>query len=140
MDPASFLHTVSVAAIPVVFAITVHEVAHGWVARHFGDRTAESLGRLSLNPIRHVDPVGTVLVPALLLLLPGNFRSDGRSQCSSMRNMRNPRANMVCRGRPGRQYRDGDHLGIPHDVPSAWRSGLQACGSRRCRPMASSST
>jgi Zn-dependent protease len=96
MDPASFLHTVSVAAIPVVFAITVHEVAHGWVARHFGDRTAESLGRLSLNPIRHVDPVGTVLVPAILLLLPGNFLFGWAKPVPvDARNMRNPRANMV---------------------------------------------
>ena len=96
MDPASFLHTVSVAAIPVVFAITVHEVSHGWAARHFGDRTAESLGRLSLNPIRHVDPVGTVLVPALLLLLPGNFLFGWAKPVPvDARNMRNPRANMV---------------------------------------------
>jgi Zn-dependent protease len=47
----------------VLFAITLHEVAHGWTARYFGDRTAELLGRLSLNPLRHIDPVGTVLVP-----------------------------------------------------------------------------
>lgn len=53
--------------IPVLLAITLHEVAHGWVARYFGDRTAELLGRLSLNPLRHIDPVGTVLLPAVLL-------------------------------------------------------------------------
>ena len=85
MDPASFLHTVSVAAIPVVFAITVHEVAHGWVARHFGDRTAESQGRLSLNPIRHVDPVGTVLVPASCCCCPVTSCLAGRSPSRSMR-------------------------------------------------------
>ena len=54
---------ISIWAIPVLFAITLHEVAHGWTARYFGDRTAEMLGRLSLNPLRHIDPVGTVLVP-----------------------------------------------------------------------------
>jgi Zn-dependent protease len=68
MDLASFLTVFSVAAIPLVFAITLHEVAHGLVARHYGDRTAESLGRLSLNPLRHVDPVGTVLLPLLQLV------------------------------------------------------------------------
>jgi len=55
----------------VLFAITLHEVAHGWTARYFGDRTAELLGRLSLNPLRHIDPVGTVLVPSILLAMGG---------------------------------------------------------------------
>ncbi len=57
--------------LPVLFAVTLHEVAHGLVANHLGDDTARRLGRLSLNPIRHVDPVGTVLVPGLLFLLGG---------------------------------------------------------------------
>lgn len=96
MDLASVLTTISIAAIPVVFAITVHEVAHGWVAKYFGDRTAESQGRLSLNPIRHIDPVGTVLVPAILLLLPGGFLFGwARPVPVNARFMRNPRANMV---------------------------------------------
>ena len=55
----------------MLFAITLHEVAHGWTARYFGDRTAELLGRLSLNPLRHIDPVGTVLVPSILLAMGG---------------------------------------------------------------------
>ncbi len=55
----------------MLFAITLHEVAHGWTARYFGDRTAELLGRLSLNPLRHIDPVGTVLVPGVLLAMGG---------------------------------------------------------------------
>ena len=58
-------------ALPVVFAITLHEYAHGWVADRLGDRTARMLGRLSLNPLRHIDPVGTVLVPAVLMLFGG---------------------------------------------------------------------
>lgn len=58
-------------AIPVLFAITVHEASHGYAARALGDKTAESQGRLSLNPIRHIDPVGTLLVPAVLLALGG---------------------------------------------------------------------
>ena len=67
MDLALFLLTISVYAIPVLFAITLHEVAHGWTARYFGDHTAELLGRLSLNPLRHIDPIGTVLIPGSLL-------------------------------------------------------------------------
>jgi Zn-dependent protease len=95
MDLPSFLSTVSIAAIPVVFAITVHEVAHGWVAKHFGDRTAEMQGRLSLNPIRHIDPIGTVLVPALLLWLGGFLFGWAKPVPVDARNMRNPRGNMV---------------------------------------------
>ncbi len=67
MDLDVFLYKISVYAIPLLFAITLHEVAHGWMAKYCGDRTAELLGRLSLNPLRHIDPVGTVLIPGLLL-------------------------------------------------------------------------
>ena len=67
MDSSVLLKNISIYAIPALFAITLHEVAHGWTARFFGDRTAEMLGRLSLNPLRHIDPIGTVLVPVLLL-------------------------------------------------------------------------
>lgn len=95
MDLASFLTTVSIAAIPVVFAITVHEVAHGRVAKHFGDRTAEMQGRLSLNPVRHIDPIGTVLVPVLLLWLGGFLFGWAKPVPVDARNMKNPRSNMV---------------------------------------------
>jgi len=64
---------ISVLIVPVLFAIVVHEVAHGWVAKHLGDPTADRLGRLTLNPIKHIDPVGTILVPALLVLLRTGF-------------------------------------------------------------------
>lgn len=60
--------TLTIWALPVLFAITLHEAAHGYAARHFGDRTAELAGRISLNPIRHIDPVGTILVPGLILI------------------------------------------------------------------------
>ena len=60
---------IAIWALPVLFAITVHEVAHGYVARRLGDRTAQMLGRLTLNPLKHIDPVGTVLVPLIMLLL-----------------------------------------------------------------------
>ena len=56
------------AVLPVLLAITVHEAAHGYAARHYGDRTAEMMGRLTLNPIKHIDPVGTILVPALMFM------------------------------------------------------------------------
>jgi Zn-dependent protease len=68
MDINQIVQTVAIYALPVLFAITLHEAAHGYVARHFGDMTAYAEGRISLNPIRHVEFVGTILVPALLLL------------------------------------------------------------------------
>ncbi|MEA2080849.1 MAG: site-2 protease family protein [Pseudomonadota bacterium] len=69
----SLVQQISAWVLPVLLAITVHETAHGWVARRFGDKTAEMLGRLTLNPIKHIDPLGSILVPALMLLLPGGF-------------------------------------------------------------------
>ena len=65
----SLIQTLAISALPVIFAITLHEAAHGYVARYFGDPTAWQLGRVSLNPLRHIDPVGTILVPALIMLL-----------------------------------------------------------------------
>ncbi|MGO3132899.1 MAG: site-2 protease family protein [Alcaligenes sp.] len=64
----SFIQTLTVYALPVIFGITLHEAAHGYVARMFGDPTAMLAGRISLNPLRHIDPIGTVVVPAVLLL------------------------------------------------------------------------
>ena len=71
MSPAEILLEVSVWVLPVLFAVTLHEAAHGWVAWRLGDDTAYSLGRVSFNPLRHIDPFGTVLMPAMLLLLSG---------------------------------------------------------------------
>jgi Zn-dependent protease len=65
----SLIETIALYAVPVVFAITLHEAAHGYIARIFGDHTAYMLGRVTLNPIKHIDPVGTVIVPLALLLL-----------------------------------------------------------------------
>ena len=74
MDVNHLLQTFAIYALPVLFAITLHEAAHGYVARHFGDMTAHAQGRISLNPVRHIDMVGTVLVPlAILLLSSGKF-------------------------------------------------------------------
>ncbi|GAB1393655.1 site-2 protease family protein [Rhodocyclaceae bacterium] len=65
----NLIQTLAIYAIPVIFAITLHEAAHGYVARMFGDPTAALMGRITLNPVKHVDPVGTVLVPAMLLFV-----------------------------------------------------------------------
>jgi len=67
------IQTLLIWVIPVLFAITVHETAHGWVASKLGDHTARMMGRLTLNPIKHIDPVGTILVPALLYLSSAGF-------------------------------------------------------------------
>jgi len=69
MDVGPLVQTIAIYALPVLFAITLHEAAHGYVARHFGDLTAYAQGRISLNPLRHIDPVGTILVPGLILVL-----------------------------------------------------------------------
>jgi Zn-dependent protease len=61
------IRTIAIYALPVIFAITLHEAAHGYVARHFGDMTAYAEGRISLNPLRHIDPVGTIVVPLAIL-------------------------------------------------------------------------
>ena len=73
VDLDVFLTKAAIWVLPVLFAITVHEVSHGWVAKLLGDPTAMMLGRLTLNPVKHIDPIGTILLPALMLLLPGSF-------------------------------------------------------------------
>lgn len=95
MDLSAFLYKLSFWAIPVLLAITLHEVAHGWMARYFGDRTAEMLGRLSLNPLRHIDPIGTVLVPGLLLAVGGPLFGWAKPVPVATSVLRNPRRAMV---------------------------------------------
>lgn len=68
MDISALIQTILISALPIILAITVHEAAHGYAARHFGDPTAWQAGRISLNPLRHIDPVGTLLVPGLILV------------------------------------------------------------------------
>jgi Zn-dependent protease len=69
----SLMQKISIWVLPVVLGITVHEVAHGWVASKLGDKTAMMMGRLTLNPLKHIDPMGTILIPALLLLMNAGF-------------------------------------------------------------------
>ena len=88
------IQTIAVMAIPMLFAITVHETAHGWVAEKFGDKTARMLGRITLNPIKHIDPIGTILVPALLFLIGGVPMGWAKPVPVDWRNFKNPRNNM----------------------------------------------
>ena len=73
MDDLTLIQRIVVWILPVVFAITVHELAHGWVAKQYGDQTAWVLGRLTLNPLKHIDLVGTLLIPGILLLTGTGF-------------------------------------------------------------------
>jgi Zn-dependent protease len=95
LDLSPFLKNISIYAIPALLAITLHEVAHGWTARYFGDRTAEMLGRLSLNPLRHIDPIGTVLVPGLLLAVGGPLFGWAKAVPVAVSALRNPRRAMI---------------------------------------------
>ncbi|PWR23659.1 site-2 protease family protein [Zavarzinia compransoris] len=90
-----FLQQVTVWALPIVFAITLHEAAHGWMANRLGDPTARMLGRVTLNPIRHIDPLGTIILPALLLLTVGFAFGYAKPVPINFRNLRNPRRDMV---------------------------------------------
>ena len=89
----TFLQIVSIL-IPVLLAITLHEVGHGWVAKQFGDRTAEIQSRLTLNPIAHMDPLGTVLLPGLLLYLGGLVFGWAKPVPINPMNLRNPKRDM----------------------------------------------
>jgi Zn-dependent protease len=77
MDVNNALQTFAIYALPVLFAITLHEAAHGYVARHFGDMTAHAQGRISLNPLRHIDLIGTIVVPAVILIASSLSGSSG---------------------------------------------------------------
>src|SRR5690606_37643826 len=95
------LRMVAVVALPLLFAITVHEVAHGWVAKLRGDRTAEMLGRLTLNPIRHIDPIGTIVVPGLMLLTTGAVFGWAKPVPVTVENLRGRRKDMAVVGFAG---------------------------------------
>lgn len=91
----SMIQYIAVAIIPVLFAITVHEVAHGWVASRLGDPTAKMLGRLTLNPIKHMDLVGTVIVPVAMLVLGGFIFGWAKPVPVDARNFKYPQRDMV---------------------------------------------
>jgi len=91
----TIIQKIAVWAIPVIFAITLHEVAHGWVASWFGDQTARLSGRLSLNPIRHIDPVGTVILPLLMLAYSNFIFGWAKPVPVDPRNLHHPRRDMA---------------------------------------------
>ncbi|MFC5427690.1 site-2 protease family protein [Paraburkholderia denitrificans] len=90
---ASLIQTIAVYALPVIFAITLHEAAHGYVARALGDNTAYVLGRVSINPMRHIDPIGTIAMPLILYFLTSGAFVFGYAKPVpiSFGNLRNPR-------------------------------------------------
>ena len=97
MDIANLIQTVAIYALPVLFAITVHEAAHGYVARYFGDNTAWTLGRVTLNPIKHIDPLGTILMPLLLYFATSGAFLFGYAKPVPVQfgNLRNPKRDMI---------------------------------------------
>ena len=95
MNNLSVVQQIAVWALPVLFAITVHEVAHGWVAQRLGDPTAMMLGRLTLNPIKHIDPVGTVIVPLLLMVTGGFIFGWAKPVPITWENLKHPKRDMV---------------------------------------------
>ena len=97
MDIANLIQTVAIYALPVLFAITVHEAAHGYVARYFGDNTAWTLGRVTLNPIKHIDPLGTIVMPLMLYFATSGAFLFGYAKPVPVQfgNLRNPKRDMI---------------------------------------------
>jgi Zn-dependent protease len=97
MEPlAHIIHTISYMGLPLLLAMVLHEYAHGWAAGRCGDSTAKTQGRLTLNPLAHVDPFGTIILPLICLLLPGGFLLGWAKPVPiDPRNMRQPRRDMT---------------------------------------------
>jgi Zn-dependent protease len=95
MQLDQLIQTIAISAIPILFAITLHEAAHGYAARYYGDMTAYQQGRISLNPIRHIDPVGTILLPMLTLWLGGILFGWAKPVPVNFSALRNPKKDML---------------------------------------------
>ncbi|HIA09260.1 MAG TPA: site-2 protease family protein, partial [Chromatiaceae bacterium] len=96
MNQLTLVQQIAVWALPVIFAITVHEVAHGWMAKRLGDPTAMMLGRLTLNPVRHIDPVGTLLLPVILVVMQAGFIFGWAKPVPvTWENLRHPKRDMI---------------------------------------------
>jgi Zn-dependent protease len=97
MDFAHLIQTVTLYAIPVLLAITLHEAAHGYAAKHFGDNTAYMMGRVTLNPFPHIDPMGTIVMPLLLYIATSGAFLFGYAKPVPVRfgNLRNPKRDMI---------------------------------------------
>lgn len=131
MDLDNILQQIAINALPVLTAITLHEVAHGWAARSCGDRTAEAQGRLSLNPLNHVDPVGTILVPGALLLLGASFLFGWAKPVPvNPRNFRHYRADWVkvAAAGPGSNFAMAIFWGLLMVAVARWGSALGGDG------------
>ncbi len=93
---AQIFHTISYMGLPLLFAIILHEYAHGWMAEKCGDSTAKRAGRLTINPLAHIDPFGTVILPLICLMLPGSFLFGWAKPVPiDPRNMKQPRRDMA---------------------------------------------
>ena len=95
MPEISLALKILLSVIPILFAITLHEVAHGWVAKQLGDRTAEMMGRLTVNPIKHIDPVGTVVVPLTMYMFSGFIFGWAKPVPVNWNQLRNPKRDMA---------------------------------------------
>jgi Zn-dependent protease len=94
MQGLNLIQKLVIFVLPMVFAITVHEAAHGWMAKRLGDRTAEMLGRVTLNPLKHIDPIGTILVPLGLYLMTGFMFGWAKPVPVNWRNLHQPKRDM----------------------------------------------
>jgi Zn-dependent protease len=95
MTDIPLIQKIFIFAIPIIFAITVHEVAHGWVANKLGDPTAKILGRLTLNPLKHMDPIGTVILPLIMIISIGMAFGWAKPVPVDWRNLRQPKRDMA---------------------------------------------
>ena len=95
MQSLSTVQFAAIAILPLLFGITLHEVAHGWMAKRLGDKTALMMGRLTLNPLKHIDPVGTILVPGLLMLAGGAIFGWAKPVPVTWQNLGNPKRDMA---------------------------------------------
>ena len=95
MQNLSTVQFAAIAILPLLFGITLHEVAHGWVAKHLGDKTALMMGRLTLNPIKHIDPLGTIIVPGLMMLAGGAIFGWAKPVPVTWQNLKNPKRDMA---------------------------------------------
>jgi len=96
MNEITIIQAIAIYILPVIFAVTVHEAAHGFVANYYGDKTAKMLGRLTLNPIKHIDPIGTIIVPLLLITMHASFLFGWAKPVPvTARNLKNPRRDLA---------------------------------------------
>ena len=106
MNSPSLIQLIAAGVLPVLLAITVHEAAHGYAARYLGDKTAEMMGRLTLNPLKHIDPLGTIVIPLALYLISNGAFTFGYAKPVPVlaRNLRNPRRDMALVAQIGRAH------------------------------------